>query len=194
MTRVRKGDYFEELITTNPFKELPMQYTYDETPRNVGIHFKDWHIMVQLFDDDPSQVDSFNEASKRLGLSALGVTRVRREGVKRAEKDTNIDRLVGEIKPTDSYVDTDLFMAIEGELRARIIEDYFVEQIGLHGAPTMYEMVPIIESLAQQRGITPAEQVAKFTKRGVHFTSVLGDVIERPEVYHVVRDGRKTSA
>jgi hypothetical protein len=193
VTRVQKGNYFEELVNENPFKKLSLQYKFPETPRGVGIQFKDWSVMIELFDDDPSQVKNFNGITKKLGLTALGVTRVRRQGIKRAEKDIDTGRFVTEIHTEDSYLDTNLYVAAHAEFQNRVIEDNIVKEAKVRGNLPLHQIRPILAVIAERRGISLQEEMDVLSKKiGENsFTSGFGNPIERPELYQVIADKRK---
>lgn len=159
LSRVRKGDFFKTLLQLNPFRALPIKYTYPETPRNVGINFSDLQVMVTLFDDDPKQIESFNEIAQQEGIVGLGVIRVRRKGTKRSERDIRLGQRVGEIHPSDSYLDSNLYEATIRELSARMIEDFLLNQIQTHGDKALKDpKTPnLIEAIADYRGIASRE-------------------------------------
>lgn len=129
LTKVRKGKFFKEFLKSNPLKDAPIQYTYAETPRNVGVDYAGWKIPIVLFDDDPKQVQSFRSIAESEKIHALGVARVRRQGVKRADAETEIGRMVSEINPSDSYLDTELFKESFWELTVRGMEDWIEDQV-----------------------------------------------------------------
>lgn len=194
LTKVRKGPFFEKLVTQNPFKDIPLQYTYDETPRGNGIQFKDWCIGVTLFDDDPSQVKSFNSVAQKAGISGLGVMRVRRPGVKRAEKDTDVGRMVGEIKQHESetFLDPAIFRAAQAELEVRQVEDYVVNTIkGGNGE------IPVraVELIANTQEIGIEEAKAKLlTRLGYeHALTVPTDNPDRQTDYWVQNEEKEPS-
>jgi hypothetical protein len=120
LTNTRKGKFFQELIRLNGLSEIPTEYLHEETPRGVGIDFKGWNIPVILFDDDPKQVGSFRSIAEKENIAGLGVVRVRRQGVKRADQETERGTMIAEIRPSDTYLDTDLFAVALAELKDRI--------------------------------------------------------------------------
>lgn len=167
LTRVRKGDYFQTLLSVNPFKNLSLKYTYKETPRNIGIDFKNWQIMVVLFDDDPKQVKSFNRIAQEEGIAGLGVIRVRRRGTKRFAQEIQLTRLTGEIHPSDTYLDSYLYELALIKLEARILENFLLTQLQKHGyhALTDPRAFSLIQVIATRQGTTYEEVKNRLLKR-----------------------------
>ncbi len=162
LTKVKKGDFFQALIQENPFKDLPIKYTYPETPREVGINFADWEIMVTLFDDDPKQVKSFNNFAQSENINGLGVVRVRRTGAKRSKLDVQIPEGSAQVKPSDSAIDTSLFIKVLELLEAKHIEQFLIREVSrraFQAAETLLEgqASKYVNAIAQRRGINPEE-------------------------------------
>ncbi len=156
LTTTRKGRFFQEALHENPFQHFPLVYRYTETPRGIGVDFKNWQVMVVLFDDDPKQVTSFNSVAEHEGITGLGVVRVRRAGVKRAEKDTPMGALVTEIQPSDTYLDANLFEQATKELEIRVLENFLVSAIKQSGVDVLTDkdVARIFEIVTLDREMT----------------------------------------
>lgn len=158
LTKVKKGKFFQSLTRQNPFRQMDLEYHYPETPRGVGVDFKGWGVQVMLFDDDPKQVQSFNSVAESEGLPALAVVRVRRTGVKRASTDTTVSRFVAEVKPSDTFLDTQLFEFAIAELQTRALELYLEGDVttATRDDPSVLnhsDVKRIIETVSECRGV-----------------------------------------
>ncbi len=155
LTKVKKGNFFKSLLETNPFADMPLQYTYDETERGVGINFRDWRVMVTLFDDDPSQVESFNKFATDEGIAGMGVVRVRREGAQRSDRDVAIPRGSAEVRPSDTLLDSQIFEQTLSLLEAVQMESYLLDMLKEYPPQQVIDHpnVPgLISAIAQRRG------------------------------------------
>jgi hypothetical protein len=174
LTKVKKGDFFQSLLDDNPFADMPLQYTYPETERGVGINFRDWRVMVTLFDDDPSQVASFNKFAEEQGVPGLGVVRVRRQGAKRSDRDLDIPRGSAEMRPSDTYLDAEIFEEALSRLEAIQLEDFILEELKVNHPQALLdnpEVQGLIRAIAERRGQTFEEARSRILE--------LGDVVER---------------
>ncbi|MBP9816056.1 hypothetical protein KBD09_02355 [Candidatus Woesebacteria bacterium] len=157
LTKVKKGDFFKSLLEDNPFADMPLQYTYPETERGVGINFRDWRVMVTLFDDDPSQVASFNTFAEEQGIPGLGVVRVRREGAKRSDRDLDIPRGSAEMRPSDTYLDAEIFEQALTRLEAIQMENFIVEALKEHHPQVLLaepDVKDLIQAIANRKGLS----------------------------------------
>lgn len=178
LTRVRKGDFFRNLLQVNPFRLLPLKYVYPETDRGAGINFQDWRIMVTLFDDDPRQVESFNSIAAKEKIAGLGVVRVRRAGVKRSDKPILVGHRAAEVIPSDTLLDTDIFQGAIDELSARLIEDFLIEMVNTHGvmalrdnqAPNLIAAIASCRSIDERSARDQFLQKAGLVNAGVFST------------------------
>lgn len=166
LTNTRKGKFFEEVIEGNHLQNIPVTYTYPETPRD-RIAFREGRIPTILFDDDPKQVKSFNSIAEKLGLPALGVVRVRRKGVKRSDIDVETGGLVHEINPSDTYMDTDLFADALAMLESKIFEIYVAEDLApaLRAQPEILSQPDVqmmLEQLARIQNIPYDQAISRL--------------------------------
>lgn len=149
LTKARKGTFLQTFLKENVLKNVPMQYTYQETPRGEGVDFASWQVPIVLFDDDPKQVESFSSVAEAEGIQALGVVRVRRQQIKHADVDTIHGPFVTEIRPSETYLDIELFNGALQELRIRAVEKYlsttFVVQ--LKSDPSLIDHTDVIASM-----------------------------------------------
>lgn len=173
LTKSKKGNFLKELINKDVLKDLPIHYHYPETDKNVGIPFADpkWQIKLLLFDDDPDQVKNFNMIADELGLSGLGTARVRREGVKRADKKTEQHERTTDVTTTNTLLDTDLFQKAATELQARALERSAIEVFKKFGPEAIEnpDFAMVIEAISNIRGLDTNEVVQKLNERAGSF-------------------------
>lgn len=173
LTKSKKGDFLKELINKNVFKDLPIHYHYPETDRDVGIPFADpkWQTKLLLFDDDPNQVKNFNKIADELGLLGLGTVRVRREGVKRSEKETEPHNRTMEVTASDTLLDTDLFQNAAMELQIRSLERSAIEILKKFGPEAMgnSDFAMHIEAISNVRGLDVKTVVTKLNEKAGSF-------------------------
>jgi hypothetical protein len=160
LTKVRKGTYFKTLLETNPFKNIDLQYTYQETERGVGVKFKEWWIPIILFDDDAKQVESFMRMAAIEGIPLQGVTRVRRPGAKRADQPTQLyGPMTAEITPIifegDQAADMTFFTAVLKRLMWNASYTFVKQELLAKGIGALEAYWEIIESLAEEVAMDP---------------------------------------
>ncbi|HLE48525.1 MAG TPA: hypothetical protein VI819_00620 [Patescibacteria group bacterium] len=178
LTKGRKGDFFKKMIEGNTLQGVPLKYTYDETERGMGVKFADWRVLVILFDDDPSQVANFNKIANEEGILGLATVRVRREGVKRSDKDTELGRRAAELKMSDTYLDSALYEKAVELLMAVQVEDFLVEQVMKIGQDALSDVryPDLLAEIAHIRDQSPEEaQMALLNRAGYKYTFVASD-------------------
>ncbi|PIY80463.1 MAG: hypothetical protein COY80_02790 [Candidatus Pacebacteria bacterium CG_4_10_14_0_8_um_filter_42_14] len=156
LTKTKKGKFFSELVELNPFKDVPIRYSYDETERDEGILFQKWQVMVTLCDDDPNQIESINKCAQDLGMAGLGAVRVRRSGAKRADTPLSvIPEGSAEIITSDTLMDTDIFEAAFKELQTRILEKFVIKALKNHFYQSMLgdlDFKRMVQTISENRG------------------------------------------
>lgn len=173
LTKSKKGDFLRELIKNNILKDLPIHYHYPETDKDIGIPFADprWQTKLILFDDDPKQVKNFNEIANELGLSGLGTVRVRREGAKRSDKETEQHERTIEVATSGTPLDTELFQKAMMELQIRSLERSAIEVLKKFGPEAVrnVEFAMEIEAISNFRNMDPKEVVKTLNQKAGAF-------------------------